>query len=85
MTRKLHFKKSNRKNDYKINFSSVPEVGIEVDYYKEKLLLIDVRDYIRKDGVSSSVLVWRRSDGVIATSGLRSKSLSYPEWASKYA
>ena len=85
MARNLHLKKSNRKDDYRINFSSVPEVGIEIDYYKGKLLLIDVRDYVRKDGVSSSVLVWRRSDGVIGTSGLRSKSLSYPEWASKYA
>ncbi len=85
MSGNLHSKRRSRNNEYKFNFSSVPDVGIEIDYYKGKLILIDVRGYVRKDGASSSILVWRRSDGVIGASGLRSKSLSYPDWTSEYA
>ena len=75
---------SNLNKDYKFKFTSVPEVGLVIDYYGYALTLIDIRLYTKKDGSQGNILVWRRSDGVIGSSGLRAKSLSYPHWASEY-
>ena len=80
----IHPAESNLNKGYKFNFTSVPEVGLVVNYYGHALTLIDIRQYTKKDGSQGNILVWRRSDGVVGSSGLRSKSLSYSDWASEY-
>lgn len=85
MATKLQRNGKSRNSAYKICFDELPEIGCQIDYYGNTITLIDCRDYIRKDGSNGWLLIWRRSDGVIATSGLRSHSLSYPEWAKEYA
>lgn len=85
MATKINRKRKTSNNPYKFDFTSAPEIGTTMDYYHGELVLIDVRDYQRIDGAKSNLLVWRRSDGVIGVSGLRSHSLSYPDWASEYA
>lgn len=80
----IHPAEINLNKGYKFNFTSVPEVGLVVDYYGHALTLIDIRLYTKKDGSQGNILVWRRSDGVVGSSGLRSKSLSYSDWASEY-
>lgn len=63
---------------------TIPEVGSSVEYFGNEITLIDVRPYQRRDGRQSAILVWRRSDGVVGTSGLRSKSLNYGGLAEEY-
>jgi hypothetical protein len=69
----------------KIHFEQVPPIGTVIDYYGHDLTLIEVKDYIRKDGQQSVILVWRRTDGIVGTSGLSSKGLSYGVGESKNA
>lgn len=85
MATKLQRKRKSGNNPYKFDFTSIPDIGTEIDYYHGKLKLIDVRDYVRVDGTKSNLLVWRRSDGVVGVSGMRSHSLTYPDWAAEYA
>jgi len=62
----------------KIDFQDPPEIGTVIPYYSGTLTLIDTQAVVKKDGSPGVVLVWRRNDGIIGTSGLSSNSLSYP-------
>jgi hypothetical protein len=61
----------------KIHFDEVPSIGTVMDYYKGTPTLIGTKSITKKNGTPGTVLVWRRSDGVIGTSGLSSNSLAY--------
>ena len=85
MATNLHRNEKSRNSAYKICFDELPDIGCKIQYYGNTITLIAYHDYIKKDGSNGRLLIWRRNDGVIAASGLRSHSLSYPDLVKDYA
>jgi|GEM_PF-5740209 len=77
MTNPIIHPTTTRNTTRKIHFTEVPEVGTVVPYYAGSITLVKVVDRVKKDGSPGVLLVWQRSDGIIATSGMSSNSLTY--------
>jgi hypothetical protein len=59
----------------RIAFDEVPPIGTIFKKRGGMYRLIGIAPYTRKDGTASYVLTWQGTDGALATSGLRSKSV----------
>ena len=57
-------------------FESPPNIGHEIEVAQIRYRLTTVEPYRRKDGSESFVLTWQGTDGRVATSGMRGKSLT---------
>jgi hypothetical protein len=77
MSRSVKHPAEVRNKPRKIHFVEPPAIGTMIPYYSGTLTLIDVKPRTKKDGSPGVVLFWKRSDGIVGTSGLSSNSLSY--------
>lgn len=67
-----------RKRKYVFDFVEVPKIGTVVTYFGgNKLTLVDVEPYTRKDGTPSQLLIWQASDGRKGASGLKGDGLTW--------
>ena len=85
MTRPIEHTQQSDKTKRQIHFNEPPRIGFVLDYFGHTIELIGVIRRKRKNGSLGWLLIWERSDGVIAASGLSSNALSYPHWLPQIA
>lgn len=61
-----------------MNFSEAPALGTVVKYWRGvPATLVGISQRVKADGAPGNLLTWRFPDGRVATSGLRSKSVTW--------